>query len=229
MEEQLQNVGESQSIPEINLNVGTIIGSAFSIGFKYFFPLLGCFILWIITIWIPYLNIGTTIALYGIVVKMAKNESFGIGEIFRPEYRQIFPEFFLLLGLSAVGIYFSAIFFIIPALVLSIAWLLSYFLLIDKKMGVIEALKESNRLTNGYKWDIFGGFVILTLIFVILIILDFFIFKEAPDEFEVMMYSSPEYTMSWIGWVIFFILIIILSICYYGAYAHIYRELTKRQ
>ena len=54
-------------------------GATFREGLVYagrnFFPLLGCILLYFLTIWIPYLNIGTMIAMTLLPVQMSKGES----------------------------------------------------------------------------------------------------------------------------------------------------------
>lgn len=46
--------------------------------------------------------------------------------------------------------------FIIPGLIFSIKYMFTPYLVIDKGMGPIEALKASGKLTDGIKWDLVG-------------------------------------------------------------------------
>ena len=48
------------------------------------------------------------------------------------------------------------ILFIIPGLIFSIKYMFTPYLVIDKGMGPIEALKASGKLTDGIKWDLVG-------------------------------------------------------------------------
>ena len=48
------------------------------------------------------------------------------------------------------------ILFIIPGLIFSIKYMFTLYLVIDKGMGPIEALKASGKLTDGIKWDLVG-------------------------------------------------------------------------
>lgn len=234
MDEQIQTSGESQATfqPDFDLSVGTIIANGFSIGFKNLFRIIGCYILWGITFWIPYINVGTTIGLYGIVVKMSKNEPFGVGEIFKREYRTIMPEFLLLLALYGITLYFAYIFIIIPGIILSIAWGFSFYFLIDKGLGVTESLKASNKTTYGYKWDIFGGMFILYLIGLVITLILWLIFKTKPDEFSELGFGSSLLGLSppnALGIILIIIVWLIMASVIIGAEAYIYRELSKKE
>lgn len=151
-----------------SLNIGDIVVQGISLGLKKIVSLLGNIILWILTIWIPYINLGTTIGIIGLVAKMARGETFGITEIFNPKYRQYIGEFFLVMLLWYMGIMFGFAFFIVPAFVIGLAWSLAPILVIDRGINPMEALKKSNELTYGNKWKIFWGYFLLVLAFVIL-------------------------------------------------------------
>jgi len=78
------------------LTVGGIISAGFQRGFKYVVPVVVNVILWILTIWIPYINLGTTIGLFvGLVVKMKNGEDLSMTEIFNSRYRKNMMGFFL--------------------------------------------------------------------------------------------------------------------------------------
>lgn len=48
------------------------------------------------------------------------------------------------------------ILFIIPGIIFSIKYMFAPYLVVDKGLGPIEALKESARMTDGVKWDLLG-------------------------------------------------------------------------
>lgn len=55
---------------------------------------------------------------------------------------------------------------IIPGLIFSIKYMFTPYLVIDKGMGPIEALKASGKLTDGIKWDLVGFmFTIIILMY----------------------------------------------------------------
>lgn len=228
MDEQFQTTGENQDVSyqPSGFGVGAIISNGFSLGFKNLFVLLGSFILWAITIWIPYINVGTTVGLYGLVVKMSRGERFGVGEIFNKKYRRIFPEFFLLLGLVSIAVSLGVFFAFIPGLIISLVWYLSYYFLIDKDMGIIESLKVSNKATYGFKWEIFGGQFIIFLIFFIVSIIVWLIFHRTPEES--VFFLAGFLDLGFWGWLFTIIVWMVYSAVAMGADGYIYRELSKR-
>ena len=151
------------------LTVGNIISGGFSKGFKNVLPLVVNMILWILTIWIPYLNIGTTIGLGTIALKMSEGKMISAVEIFNPVYRKRMGEYFLTFILVELGVLAGLIFMVIPGFVLAISWGLALLLVVGKELNPLEAMNESNKLTYGKKWTIFGGEIVLTIIVVVVI------------------------------------------------------------
>lgn len=75
-----------------------------------------------------------------------------LGEMWNP------APFFKYLALSVlllliVGV--GLILLIVPGIILGLAFSFAGFLVIDRNMGPIEALKESARLTKGHRWKLF--------------------------------------------------------------------------
>ncbi len=147
------------------LTVGDIIKNGFARGLKNILAVVVNFILWAITIWIPYINVGTTIGLViGIITKMKNGETISLTEVFNPEYRKKMGEFFLASAFVGLGVAIGTAFLVIPGIVIGIAWSLTILLVVDKGMGPLEAITKSNELTYGKKWTIFGGAIVLSLI-----------------------------------------------------------------
>ncbi|MCB1174078.1 MAG: hypothetical protein KDK39_10950, partial [Leptospiraceae bacterium] len=151
------------------MTIANAISNGIKIGLKNFFPLLINTILWILTIWIPYLNVGTTIGLIGLIAKMGKGAS-GLSptEIFNPDYRKNMGEFFLVMAFNHIGVLIGFLFLVIPAYVIQIAWSQSVFLVLDQNMDPIQAIKKSNEITYGKKWSIFFAQVLPVLGFYII-------------------------------------------------------------
>ncbi len=79
------------------------------------------------------------------------------------QYNLIIPLFIAaILYTIAVGI--GTLLFIIPGIVLGIKFFFFDYLIVDQKMGPLEALKESSYITNGAKWDFFLLSLLLFLI-----------------------------------------------------------------
>jgi uncharacterized membrane protein len=147
-----------------NLNPIEILTNGVGIGLKNSASLLGAVILWVLTCWIPYINIGTTIAMSTLPLEMAKGNVFSPLAIFDKKYFTFLGEYFLIIGLMFSAITFGFIFFVIPGIVIAIAWSLAIMLMIDKKINPMEALTASNKATLGNKWMIFLAQLILGVV-----------------------------------------------------------------
>ncbi len=152
---------------EKKLNVMELVTQGVTIGLKNFLSLLGALILYLITIWIPYLNVGTTIAMASLPIELSKGNIMNPTAIFDAKYRKFMGDFFILQGLKTMAMIPAMLFLIIPAYVLGISWSLSVYLLLDKGMSPMQALTASNRHTYGNKWRIFFGLLILVVCFMI--------------------------------------------------------------
>lgn len=53
---------------------------------------------------------------------------------------------------------------VVLGVLFSLMFIFSGFLVIDRELGPIEAMKESYRMTSGYRWDLLGFFLLLFLI-----------------------------------------------------------------
>ncbi|WP_295911045.1 hypothetical protein [uncultured Alistipes sp.] len=125
--------------------------------------------LWLVTIWIPYINIGTTIAISLLPVELAKGNVVNPLSIFDSKYRRYMGEYLITAGLMVIPIYIAFIFLIIPGIVLSLSWALAFYFLIDKGKNPMQAIKASNDATYGNKWTMF--FVMLVFIVIAGIVL----------------------------------------------------------
>ena len=129
-------------------------------GLKNFFPLLLMVILYVVTVWIPYLNVGTTIGLYKAVIRIGRGETIDPTAIFAKENFKDLSGFFLLLGLLYMGITVACFFLFIPGIVMGIAWGFAIYFFLDKKVSPLKALRLSYDTTFGNKWRIFFlGFI----------------------------------------------------------------------
>lgn len=146
------------------MTFNTLFKNGFSIGFKNLFPLIGTLLLYILTCWIPYINVGTTIAVTTLPASMARGESIDPTSIFDAKYRSNMGNFFILIVLMTIGLIFGFYFLIVPGLVLTYAWSFAYLLLVDKGLNPMQALHESNEKTNGYKWILFFANILLAII-----------------------------------------------------------------
>jgi hypothetical protein len=139
--------------------------TSFSRAMSQFWSVLGAILLWFITIWIPYINVGTTIGLIRLQIKLGRGEKISATEIFDAENRIPMGKMFLLWSFMTTGILIGTIFLIVPGIVLWYAWFLSSMLILDKKLDPIQAMSKSYDLTYGYKWVIF--FITLAINFIL--------------------------------------------------------------
>jgi hypothetical protein len=150
------------------LAVVPAIKDGIAIGTKNLGPILVNVLLWAVTIWIPYLNVGTTIGLLvGIVAKASKGEPIGMTDVFDPKYRKYMGEFFISSGLVGLGVAAGTVFAIIPGIVISLAWSLTLLLVIDKGKNPTEAITISNNCTYGYKWVMVGIYLPVCIAFAV--------------------------------------------------------------
>ncbi|MBN2891524.1 MAG: hypothetical protein JXL97_06640 [Bacteroidales bacterium] len=149
---------------EKKLSVGMIFNEGLQIALKNVASIFGAVILWVLTIWIPYINVGTTIAIMTLPIELSKGNVMSPTAIFDPKYRKYMGEFFILTALMGMAIYFAAIFLIVPAIVIGIAWSMAVYLLLDKGLNPMQAIAKSNQITYGYKWTMFFGKLVLILI-----------------------------------------------------------------
>lgn len=141
---------------------------ALAIGIKNAPSIVGAIALWLVTIWIPYINIGTTIAVCLLPVELSKGNVINPLGIFDAKYRRYMGEYFITMGLMIFPVLIATAFMVVPGIVLSLAWSLAYFFLIDKNKNPMQAIKASNDATYGSKWTMF--FIILAFVIAFYII-----------------------------------------------------------
>lgn len=188
------------------LDIQQVLTEGVGIGIKNIVSLVLATVLYVVTVWIPYLNVGTTIAICSIPVELSKGNIINPLFIFDAKYRKNMGEFFILVGLQTMAMIPAFLMGIIPGIVLSYAWALAIYLFIDKDIHALDALRKSNELTYGNKWRMF--FIALILAVALSIITS--IFGLIPK----------------VGVVLNVIVIILYYPIQLGCNAVIYRELT---
>lgn len=133
----------------------SVLKDGLAMGIKNFPSLLLVAVLYVVTIWIPYLNVGTTIAVYNIPLELSKGNIINPLFIFDSRFRRQMPEFFTLIGIKGIAQCLAYLFLWIPGVILSLAWSMAVYLMFDKKIDPTEALVKSNEITYGYKVTLF--------------------------------------------------------------------------
>ena len=145
------------------LDIKEVLTEGVGIGIKNIVSLVLATILYVVTVWIPYLNVGTTIAMMSIPVELSKGNIINPLFIFDAKFRKNMGEFFILVGLQAMATVPAFLMGIIPGIVLLYAWALAIYLFIDKDLHALDALRKSNELTYGNKWRMFFISIILAI------------------------------------------------------------------
>ncbi|MEG1405026.1 MAG: hypothetical protein RSB29_00620 [Alistipes sp.] len=148
----------------VKLNFGTTIKESFTFGIKNAPSIMAAFLLWLVTIWIPYINVGTTIALSMLPVELANGHVINPLGIFHSKWRRYMGEYFMTAILMILPMLIAFLFLYIPGIVLSMAWSLSFYFLIDKGKNPVQAIKASNDATYGSKWTIFFATLVIGIL-----------------------------------------------------------------
>jgi phage FluMu protein Com len=121
------------------------------------FSLLGNVVTTLFNVWI-----GIGEALY--FLRIARGQKAEIGEIFAGG-----PHFFSILVASilvALIVLVGLILFIVPGVIFALMFSQYYYLILDRKVGIIESLNISKDITTGSKLTLFGiGMVEIALVF----------------------------------------------------------------
>ena len=197
------------------LNIMATIQDGVKIGLVNYLSLILTVVLYVLTIWIPYLNVGTTIAMCSLPAELAKGNMLNPLFIFDGKYRRNMGEFFILYALMSGAISVGFLFMGIPGIVISIAWSLATVLFVDKDMSALDCLRESNRLTYGNKARIFGAEFLLALAICVLVGIIAGLFGIGDIDW-----------LETIGVIINIILIIFFIPAMLGVEASIYRQLS---
>lgn len=152
----------------MSLSVTSLVKDTYVTAIKNIPSFLGASVLWLLTFWIPFVNVGTTIALfYALPIELSKGNVINPLSIFDGKYRKFMGEFFNIIGMMSVSILPAVLFAFVPAIIIGIGWCLAICLLIDRELNPAEALTESTRRTYGHKWAIFGANLLIIVVFVI--------------------------------------------------------------
>jgi uncharacterized membrane protein len=108
--------------------------------------------------------VGTTIAISSLPAELAKGNKLNPTFIFDAKYRKNMGEFFILSVLMVGAILIGMCFMLAPAFVIAIAWCFAILLFVDQNKSALEAIRESNRLTYGNKWNIFFVLLIFSIV-----------------------------------------------------------------
>ena len=135
------------------LTVSELLSEGSKLGFANFLGIFLAYILWGLTSWIPYLNVGTTIGLINLPIALSKSDGRAISPtaIFDGKYRKYMGEFFSLTGLMFISLFPAFLFMVVPAIIIGYGWSQAYYLMFDKEISPSDAMLQSTKITYGYK------------------------------------------------------------------------------
>lgn len=200
------------------LNMMATIKDGVAIALVNYLSLVLTVALYVVTIWIPYINVGTTIAVCSLPAEMAKGSVINPLFIFDGKYRRNMGEFFILYALMIGAIFVGFLFGIIPGIVISVAWSFAAVLFVDKDMSALDALHESNRLTYGHKWRIFGAEFVLA-----------FCLQIVTGLIQFLFGIGDVHWLQTIGTILVVVVAIFAVPALLGVEASIYKQLTTNQ
>lgn len=148
---------------ESKLNIQQTLVDGIGLGLKNIVNLLLTALLFMITFWIPYLNVGTTIGFYKVIISLSKGEPIDPTSLFSKDNFKSLGDFFLLVGLETAGVGAAAVFFLFPAMVVSLAWQFAIYFFLDRKTSPLKSLGLSYDATCGEKWRLFFVYMALAI------------------------------------------------------------------
>jgi len=83
------------------------------------------------------------------------------GDLWHPQPFWLYLATRLLVGVVVVV---GLILLIVPGVIFGLMFMFASYIVIDKGLGPVEAMKESKRITDGHKWDLLGFAILLLLI-----------------------------------------------------------------
>lgn len=196
------------------ISISEVLTEGVTLGIANFVAIFGAIILWLITIWIPYLNVGTTIAIKTMPIALADNaKPAGPTYIFDGKYRKYMGEYFTLIGLKQLSLIPAYLFLIIPGLIISLGWSMALYLVFDKHISPGEALLQSNEKTFGHKMTLFLAGAVYNIGFFVI--------------FGIMYWILGLINVGFITFVVMLLLIAVYMVGNVGCMAVLYRKLCK--
>lgn len=133
-------------------------------------------------------DIILSIGLIQIFLKISRGNKASVKELFGG--RKYLLNYFLGWLLYSIICLVGFILFIIPGIIWGIKYSLYPYLVIDKEMGPVEALKESGKITYGYKWNLFFLTMLsLLMIFAGALLLGIGLFVAVPMSFLIATFA----------------------------------------
>lgn len=131
-------------------------------------------LLYAVTSWIPYINIGTTIAMMNLPSALARGQKFSPLYLFEAKYRKYMGEYLTMFGNYILVALASIPFMGIPFLITIYGWSFAPLLLIDKEVNTSEAFTLSTKMTYGYKLKMWLSAFIIEFALIVAVLITMF-------------------------------------------------------
>ena len=152
----VQDTSWQQSPNAEGLSFSLAFSEGFASGTRNVLRLLAMSLLFVLTCWIPYINVGTFIALSTLSAQYATGNAVNPLSIFDSRFRRSMGNFMILQVLVAAVVFASGFFWFIPALVLFYSWNLASLFVVENGMNPLDAMDASHKCTYGSKWTMFA-------------------------------------------------------------------------
>jgi len=108
--------------------------------------------------------LGTLISMGVTAFYLAAHDNPDAVELSALWHPQPFVKFFVASLLVTLAIVIGFVLLIVPGIIAMLFFMFSTFIVIDRELGPIEAMKESMRITAGHRWTLLGLIAVLFLI-----------------------------------------------------------------
>ena len=126
---------------------------------------LNIFILFIILNLLYFIfSVIISISFIRVSLKICDNEKPKLKDVFCVCDIKLFFKYLFCSILYSLIVLLGTIFFIVPGIILGIKFGFANYLIVDKNLGPIQALKKSSLITKGSKWDLFLFYLLTFLI-----------------------------------------------------------------
>lgn len=109
--------------------------------------LVGNIVVWIIS---AYATLGFS----AVALKTVDKQPVSYKDFF--EVRNVFIPYILATIVAQFVITLGIILLIVPGIIVALMWMFYAYLILDKKMQPMDALKQSAAITKGHRWQLFG-------------------------------------------------------------------------
>ena len=123
------------------VDIAAAAADTFAIATRHAPSIIAAVILFLLTLWVPYVNLGTLIALTLLPVRLARDERIEALSIFRSEYRRRMGDFLLTAALKQAALALGTALLVIPGVVLALAWKPAYWCLAEHDKSPLEAIR----------------------------------------------------------------------------------------